>query len=296
MGTFLQVVVNGLLVGGLYGLFSSGLTLIFGITRVVNFAHGDFVTLGMFGAVVLFTSLHLNPLVAILPIAVAAFLLGALVYQTLVRRTLTIPGITAMDAQHGQMALTLGFSILVTSGLLVAFGPSPRSINGVLDNTYTAGVLYLSQARLVAFGIALLAFVLLYLGLTRTLYGKAIRGTVDDNDMASMVGINTNRVYVLSFSVGIMLTGIAGDVLATYYPATPLVGQGFLIIAFVTVVMGGLGNVAGAFYAGLLVGIIQQATATYVAIDLQNAGIFVAFVLVLLFRPQGLLGGRRVTA
>jgi branched-chain amino acid transport system permease protein len=128
------------------------------------------------------------------------------------------------------------------------------------------------------------------------LYGKAIRATVDDRDMASMVGVDPNKVYAVSFSVGIMLTGVAGCVLATYYPVTPTTGAGFLIIAFVTVVMGGLGNVVGAFVAGLLVGIIQQVTAIYVAVDLQDVGLFLVFVLVLVLRPQGILSGRRASA
>ena len=296
MTTLLQTLVSGILVGGLYGLFSSGLTLIFGITRVINFAHGDFVTLGMFGAVLLFTSLGLSPLVGIVPVAVASLLLGAIVYKVIVRRTLSIRGISAVDAQHGQLVLTLAVSILISNLLLMAFGPAPRAVQGVLTDVYDVFGVFIAQARLVSFGIALAVFLVLYHALQRTLYGKAIRATVDDRDMAAMVGIDPNKVYAASFSVGIMLTGIAGCVLATYYPVTPTTGAGFLIIAFVTVVMGGLGNVAGAFVAGLLVGVIQQVTAIYVAVDLQDVGLFLAFVLVLVLRPQGILAGRRAHA
>lgn len=296
MSTLLQTLASGILVGGLYGLFSSGLTLIFGITRVINFAHGDFVTIGMFGAVLLFTSLGISPLLSIVPVAIVSFILGALVYKVIVRRTLSIKGISVIDAQHGQLVLTLAVSILITNGLLMAFGPSPRAVTGVLPDVYDVFGVFIAQSRLVSFAIALVAFLLLYYALMRTMYGKAIRATVDDRDMASMVGIDPDRVYAVSFSVGIMLTGIAGCVLATYYPVTPTTGGGFLIIAFVTVVMGGLGNVVGAFLAGLLVGVIQQMTAIYVAVDMQNVGLFLAFVLVLVFRPQGILGGRRVNA
>jgi len=296
LSTLLQTLASGILVGGLYGLFSSGLTLIFGITRVINFAHGDFVTIGMFGAVLLFTSLGISPLLSIVPVAIVSFILGALVYKVIVRRTLSIKGISAIDAQHGQLVLTLAVSILITNGLLMAFGPSPRAVTGVLPDVYDVFGVFIAQSRLVSFAIALVAFLLLYHALMRTMFGKAIRATVDDRDMASMVGIDPDRVYAVSFSVGIMLTGIAGCVLATYYPVTPTTGGGFLIIAFVTVVMGGLGNVVGAFLAGLLVGVIQQMTAIYVAVDMQNVGLFLAFVLVLVFRPQGILGGRRVNA
>jgi branched-chain amino acid transport system permease protein len=294
--TFLQTLASGILVGGLYGLFSSGLTLIFGITRVINFAHGDFVTIGMFGAVLLYSTFGISPLIGILPMALVSLLLGALVYVVIVKRTLSIKGISAVDAQHGQLVLTLAVSILITNGLLMAFGPSPRSVQGVLPDVYDVFGVFIAEARLVSFGIALVAFLALYYALMRTMYGKAIRATVDDRDMASMVGINPDRVYAVSFAVGIMLTGIAGAVLATYYPVTPTTGGSFLIIAFVTVVMGGLGNVVGAFLAGLLVGVIQQMTAIYVAVDMQDVGLFLAFVLVLVFRPQGILSGGRVHA
>jgi len=290
--SLLQTLASGILVGGLYGLFSSGLTLIFGITRVINFAHGDFVTLGMFGAVLLFTGLGMSPLLGIVPVAVVSFLLGAVVHRLLVRRTLSIRGISAVDAQHGQLVLTLALSILISNLLLMAFGPSPRAVQGVLPAVYDVFGVYIAQARLVSFVIALAVFLVLYYLLQRTLYGKAIRATVDDRDMAAMVGIDPNKVYAVSFSVGIMLTGVAGCVLATYYPVTPTTGANFLVIAFVTVVMGGLGNVVGAFVAGLLVGVIQQLTAIYVAVDLQDVGLFLAFVLVLVLRPQGILARR----
>lgn len=296
MATFLQTLVSGILVGGLYGLFSSGLTLIFGITRVINFAHGDFVTIGMFAAVLLFNNFGVSPLLGIFPVAVLSLVLGALIYKVIVQRTLRIKGISAIDAQHGQLVLTLAVSILITNGLLMAFGPSPRAIQGVLPNVYDVGGVFIAEARLVSFAIAMVAFLILYFALMRTMYGKAIRATVDDRDMASMVGINPDRVYLVSFAVGIMLTGIAGCVLATYYPVTPTTGGSFLIIAFVTVVMGGLGNVVGAVLAGLVVGVIQQMTAIYVAVDLQDAGLFLAFVLVLVLRPQGILAGKRVHA
>jgi branched-chain amino acid transport system permease protein len=294
--TLVQTLVSGILVGGLYGLFSSGLTLIFGITRVINFAHGDFVTLGMFGAVLFFTWFGLSPLLGIVPVAIGSLLLGAVVHRVIVRRTLSITGISAVDAQHGQLVLTLAVSILISNGLLMLFGPAPRAVQDVLPGVYDVFGVFIAQARLVSFVIALVVFLVLYYALQRTLYGKAIRATVDDRDMAAMVGIDPDRVYAVSFSVGIMLTGVAGCVLATYYPVTPTTGGSFLIIAFVTVVMGGLGNVVGAFVAGLLVGVIQQVTAIYVAVDLQDVGLFLAFVLVLVFRPQGILAGRRAHA
>lgn len=285
--TLLQTVVTGLLLGSLYGLFSSGLTLIFGITRVVNFAHGDFVTLAMFGAVTA-AGWHISPFVALVPLAIAAFGVGWVTYKVLIRRTLTRSSASEEQTHQSQMVLTLALSIFISNALLLAFGPEPRSMSGVLTGTYRVLGIYVGESRLVAFGIAVIVFGLLSVLLSRTLYGKAIRATVDDADMATMVGINTRRVYAVAFSIGITMTAIAGVVLATYYPVTPTASQGFLITAFVTVVMGGLGSVGGAFSAGLLVGVVQQVAATYMAIDLQNVAIFVAFILVLAFRPRGL--------
>jgi len=290
-----QSIVSGILLGGLYGLFSSGLTLIFGITRVLNFAHGDFVTVGMFMAILLSTILGIGPLLAIPAVAALSLLLGGVFYYTIIYRTLRIKNINEVDAQHGQLVLTVAMSLVISNGLLIAFGPSPRAISGVLPGVYDVFGIFIPQARLISFGIALAVFLGLYYWLTKTLRGTALRATVDDREMASMVGVNPHRAYASSFAVGTMLTGISGCVLVTYYPVTPKTGASFLVIAFVTVVMGGLGNVVGAFTAGLLVGVIQQLTATYIAIDLQNAGLFVAFVIVLIFRPQGILSGRRST-
>lgn len=295
MTTFVQVLASGILLGGVYGLFSSGLTLIFGITRVINFAHGDFVALGMYATVIVFTLVGVGPLYAVVPVALGWLLLGAVVYTLIMRRTLAIKGISAVDAMHGQLILTLGISILLSNLMLMAFGPAPVSAGEEFTEQYNILGVFIGQARLISFVVSVAAFLVLYVALIRTLFGKAIRATVDDADMASMVGINPNRIYAVCFSIGIMLAGIAGCVLALFYPVTPTTGSLFITIAFVTVVMGGLGNVPGAFVAGIVVGVVQQLTAVYVAIDLQNAGLFIVFVLLLIYRPQGILvrGPRR---
>jgi branched-chain amino acid transport system permease protein len=289
MSTFVQVVVTGVLLGGLYGLFSSGLTLVFGITRVVNFAHGEFVTLGMYAAIVFSTSAKASALYMLAPVAIVMILVGFGLHRIVLQRTIARAGLNAQDAQSSQMVLTLAISIVIANALLMVYGPAPKSAYPTLSGQYkVAGILF-NHARLVAFLISLVTFVLLYLLLNRTRFGKAVRATVDDGDMATMVGIGTRAIYTITFGIGIMLAGITGVVLATFYPVTPSAGESFLIIAFVTVVLGGLGSVPGAFLAGLIVGVIQELTATYVALDLQNAGIFVLFLLVLLLRPQGLL-------
>lgn len=290
----IQVIVAGILIGGLYGLFSSGLSLIFGVTRVVNFAHGDFVTLGMYGAVIGMAAFSFDPLISLIPVAVIMFGLGSILYWLIIRRTLMQKTVRRDDTHHSQMIVTLALSILIQNVLMVVFSPTSKSVNGVVQGTWNLGEITIDQAQFSAFVIAIVCFVVLYYLLTYTGFGKAVTATVDDSDMATMVGINTNRIYAICFGIGIALAAVAGAILVTYYPTTPVTGSTFIIIAFVTVVLGGLGNIVGAFAAGLILGVVQQLTATYVAVDLQNLGIFVVFILILLFRPQGIMGKKEV--
>jgi branched-chain amino acid transport system permease protein len=293
--TLIQALVAGILIGGLYGLFSSGLSLIFGVTKVVNFAHGDFVTLGMYGAIIAMSVFSLDPLFSLIPVALIMFALGSVLYWLVIRRTLTQKTVRPDDAHHSQMIITLSLSILIQNTLMVVFSPASRSVNSLLEGTWNLGGIYVNKAQFVSFLIAVLCFGLLYYLVTYTSIGKSVTATVDDSSMATMVGINTNKIYSICFSIGIALAANAGVILVTYYPATPVTGSTFIIIAFVTVVLGGLGNIVGAFLAGLILGVVQQLTATYVAIDLQNLGIFVVFILILLLRPQGLFGKKVVS-
>ncbi|TAM74728.1 branched-chain amino acid ABC transporter permease [bacterium] len=295
MIALVQTIITGVLVGSLFGLFSSGFALSFGITRVVNFSHGDFVTLGMYASLMLLLGFGVHPLLSIVLVTPLMFLLGMLVYRVVIEQTLKRRMERPEDAQHAQMVITLALSILIENMLLLAFGSATRTMNGVFAGDVNLGPLYANKAQLAAFFISTVCFGILWFVLTRTSFGKTMRATVDDRDMATMIGIDTRAVYAVSFGIGIALAGIAGIVLATFYPVAPLTGSTLIIIAFVTVVLGGLGNVVGAFIGGLTVGIVQQLTATYVALDLQNVGIFVVFILILILRPQGLFG-RRIAA
>ncbi len=292
MHQFLEAIASGVLLGGLYGLLSSGLSLIFGITRVVNFAHGDFLTLGMYAAVVAVTTFGLSPILSLPVITVVMFGVGVLMYYVLIGPTLAQKTIRPEDTHTSQIVITFGLGILIENALLMAFGASERTVSVPWSGLLQLGGVYINKAQLVAFALAVVCFGLLLLFLNRTRTGKAIRATVDDSEMAVMVGISPGRMYSLSFGIGTALAGLAGAILVTYYPATPTTGAAFLAIAFVTVVLGGLGSVLGAAIAGVLVGVLQQLTATYFSIDLQNVGLFVLFIAILLFRPNGLLGSR----
>lgn len=295
METFLQAVITGIFLGGLYGLISCGLSLIFGITQIVNFAHGDFVTLGMYGTFIAFSVFGLHPLLSLPLVAILMFLVGLLVYAVFILRTLNQETARPDDTHIAQIVITLALGIMIQNALLLTFSPSQRSVTGVFEGLYSVGGLSINKAQLIAFFIAALCFAALYSFLNYTSFGKATQASVDDRNMAVMVGIDTRRIYAFSFGVGIVLAAIAGAILVTYYPVTPTTGASFLAIAFVTVVLGGLGNVVGAFLAGLIIGVIQQLTATYLAIVLQDVGLFVLFILILLLRPNGLLGRRVAT-
>lgn len=289
---FLQVLVSGVLIGGVYGLFSCGLSLVFGVTRIVNFAHGDFVTVGMYGAIV-GVAIGMNPLLSLLPVGAILFGLGLAVYVFALRPSIKRRRLgQAEEFDHLQLVITLGVSLVIENGLQLIFSPNAQAISGFLEHSFDVYGIYINETQLVAFALAVVVFGLLYAAMTRTPFGKAIQATVDDDRAATLVGINTNGVFAVTFAVGAALAGIAGAILATYYPVIPTTGEGLLAIAFAVVVLGGLGSVAGTFLAGVIVGMIQQLTATYVSMDLQNVGIFVAFILFLMFMPQGLAGTR----
>ncbi|MGH3383874.1 MAG: branched-chain amino acid ABC transporter permease [Nocardioidaceae bacterium] len=285
MSTFAQAAVTGLLLGGVYGLVAMGLSLVFGVMRVVNFAHGDFVLIGMYATLVVYTTWHLNPFVALLVVVPGALLLGAALQRVLIRR---VTGTTELR----QLMLTLGLALVIQNVALIIFSPNQRSLPGFAwgSELVRLGPIYVRPAHAVGFAIALAVTCALTLMLTRSDFGRAMRATVDDAEMAESSGVRTKRVYAVGMALGTCVACVAGAVLITYYPVSPATGRQFLVIAFVAVVLGGLGNVIGAFLGGILAGLVQQFTASFVAVDLQDVGLFALFIAVLVFRPNGLFG------
>jgi branched-chain amino acid transport system permease protein len=294
MSTFLQVLVSGVLVGGLYGVISSGLSLSFGITRIVNFAHADFVTIGMYLSLVAVGGLGSLGLFLTPVFGLAIGLLGVLVYLLLLRRT-AVNATTEDEAHLPQIVITAAVGIFVQSLLLALFTSTDRSVSTALDGAWRVAGLSLSKAQVVAFVVAAVAFAVLDVVVNRTEFGRGLRAVVDDADAAAMVGVNRRRVFSISSGIGVGLAGLAGGLLATYQTVNPTTGFGYLALAFVTVVLGGLGSIRGAFVAGVVIGVVQQATATYVALDLQNQAVWIGFLVVLLVRPMGLFGKRVTT-
>ncbi len=288
MAIFLQAVANGLLQGGVYGLVSVGLTLIFGVMRIVNFAHGEFLMLGMFAAYWLTQGLGVHPYLLVLPVGVLLFGAGAVTQRLLVDRVLGRP-------DEAQILLTVGLSTFLQGGTLFLWGADYRTIRTPLASVSVAlGPVFLSVPRLVAFGVALGLATGLYVLLLRTDLGKAMRAAAENREVALLLGIDTRTIYLLAFSLGTALVGVAGALMAPVLPTFPTVGTLFALTAFVVVVLGGMGDIVGAMLGGAIIGVTEALIATYVALDLAPLATFLIFILILLVRPQGLFGRGRV--
>jgi len=293
MDVLIQVLLSGILVGGLYGAISSGLSLSFGISKIANFAHGDFVTIGMYLMVVAVGFAGSFGLLLLPVIAIIVGLIGTLFYIALLRRT-HVSAATEDEAHLPQIVITAALSTLIQSVLLAIFGSSDRSVSTVLDGSWHVLGLSLSKPQVVAFAVSLVAFIVLDLIVNRTEAGRALRAIVDDGEAASAVGVNQPRMLAISAGVGVALAGLAGGLLATYQTVNPVTGFSYLPIAFVVIVLGGLGSIRGAFIAGLVVGVLQQLAATYINLQAENIAVWVLFLIILLVRPNGLFG-RKVT-
>jgi branched-chain amino acid transport system permease protein len=273
---------------------SVGLALIFGIMKVVNFAQGDFMMLGMYLTYFLYMSLGLHPLLGALLTIPPFYLLGVLVHRTLL---VHVSGRSTAQEMDAQLILTLGLSLIITNGVTMLLGPTPRGIvTPLATEAFRLGPLFLNQARTYAFFVALLVAGGVYLFLQRTDLGKALRAAADEPEAALYMGISVPRMHMVAFGLGIALTAVAGGLLATFWPIEPTVAVNFIILMFVAVVMGGLGSIPGGFFGGLVIGLVQSLSQLVLPLQLQNVGVFVAFLLLLYLRPQGLFGrhGRAV--
>lgn len=290
MDIFAQTLLTGIFLGGVYGLIAMGLSLVFGVMRVINFAHGNFVLLGMYAILALYTSLGISPFWGILVVIPIGILLGALLQRVLISRVIG-------SGDLPQLLLTLGLAIIIQNLAQIIFSPSQLSLPGFTwgsQLTYV-GTIVVRPAHVAGFLIAVVISVGLTMLLKRTDLGRQMRATVDDAAMAESSGVRTKRIYVMAMALGTCIALVAGAVLITYQPVSPAIGNQFLVLAFVAVVLGGLGNVIGAFIGGVLAGVVQQVTAAYVGVDLQDVGLFALFILVLIFRPNGLFGRQEAT-
>lgn len=281
----LQAIADGLLIGGVYAVLSLGLTLVYGIMGIVHFAHAQFVMVGMYVAWFLWRWLGLDPLVASPAAFAVAFVLGALIERFLVRRVLRAPAVA-------QVFLTVGILIALENLALIAFGSDYRSVRTSYQmSSVRVGRLFLSVPYLAAFGLSAASALGLWYFLARTWQGRAMRATAQDRMAAALFGIDPERMFLLAFALGTGLTAFGGAVILPYITVSPSVGGQFVVLMFTVVVLGGLGNVAGAVLGGIGVGVIQSLSGLFFPIQLQNLVLFVVFIAVLAFRPEGLLRG-----
>jgi branched-chain amino acid transport system permease protein len=283
----IQVAIGGLLMGLVYALVAAGLSLIFGLMDVVNFAHGELLMFAMYATLVLHQAIGLDPLVQLPLVATLLFGVGVAIYRGLISRALGIRFNTGM----AQVFVTFGLSIFLVGTAQLVFGSDFRAItDGVLSNrTIALGKIVLPLSQVAAGLVCLLAFAALVL-ISRTEFGRALEATREDRDAVALIGIDRDRVFSIGWGIGAATVGIAGVMLANFYYISPNVGANFALIAYVTVALGGFGSLLGALIAGVLVGLVEAMTALFIDPSLKQVGIFAIYVMVLTFRPRGLFG------
>ncbi|HZQ15013.1 MAG TPA: branched-chain amino acid ABC transporter permease [Pseudolabrys sp.] len=297
---FFQALSAGLLVGGTYGLMCVGLGIIFGVMRVVNFAQGDFMMLGMyvtyylvtfFGIQTLFGP-YIGPIVGAALAGPVVFVVGWLVHKFLLSRVTGARVISAeAEGHYTQIIMTLGVALVLANGGLILFGSVPLSVRTPLSSeSWEISMIFLNQARAVAFVLAIIAALGLYTFLTGTNLGKALRAAADNPTAAAYVGINVDRAHRIAFALGVGITAIAGGLIASSQSFQPYIGFDFVIVMYAGVVLGGMGSILGAFWGGLTIGLVQQMSTLILPYQLQNTAIFVVFLLIVFFKPQGMFG------
>lgn len=286
MSTVGQLFLSGLMLGGIYALMSVGLTLIFGVLKVVNFAHGEFLMLAMYAAWGLHATLGFNPYMAILVVVPALLCFGVLVHVLVVRPAVDKPHLVVVFA-------TMGLSIMLQNLALVFMSADLRDVPPMFGGTgLSFGPIYLKAELILGFVISVGVTALSVLVLNRTYIGKAIRATVQDREAAQLMGINVPRIFMLTFAVGTALVGLAGCIMLPLYSTFPTVGLNFVLIAFVIVVLGGMGSMEGALLGGICIGLVQSFSGYYIAPAFGQMFYFLLFLLVLILRPAGLMGQR----
>jgi len=282
--TVLQLLLNGIMLGGIYGLISMGLTLIFGVMKIVNFAHGEFLMLAMYGAFWLFHFFGISPYISLLIVTPAMFAFGLLIQRGLIQKLIDAPGIT-------QIFVTVGLSMALQNGILYLWSADYRGVRvPAATMSLTMGNISISTSRLMVFAANIAVVLFLMFFLKKTSLGKAMRATSQNWRAAWLMGVNVQKIYLIAFAMGSALVGIAGCMIIPIYSVFPSVGINFVLITFVVVVLGGMGDIVGAFLSGLIVGLVETVSGFLLAPSLGPLVVFVFFVLILLFKPSGIAG------
>jgi branched-chain amino acid transport system permease protein len=282
----LQAALSGILVGSVYGVLAVGLSLTFGVMRIINFAHGELVMYGMFAGVVASKTFGVEPLL-ILPVSfLLAALVGAVQYQVVFRHFVG-------HATLQQLLAAIGCALVLQMIAQIVFGADARTAASVFAGQYTLiGPFFLAQAQIVAFIIALIATLAVSYTLKTTVWGKAVRAVADDREAAEIVGVNSSAVNIGAFALSTGLAGLAGTVLVTYFPVSPSVGLAVMPIIIIATTIGGLGSIGGTFLGGIFCGVVQQMTALLWNSALQDVPLYFLLLVFIALRPTGLFGGR----
>ncbi len=283
---YLNVAVGGVLTGLVYGLMALGLSVIFGVVRVVNFAHGEMMTIAMYIAIVLFRTLHLDPLVMMVPIAMVLFAFGYALQAGLINVFITRP-------EHSQFLLLVAIAIIIVNVLLIVFGPDAQNVQTSYSyDSFQIGKLIIDATKLYAGLAAVVVAAGLFAFFRYTTLGTAIRACADNYTGALVVGLDVKRLYALTFGLGAACVGAAGAMLLLIFDVTPAAGPAYTLLAFVIVITGGLGSMPGALIGGILIGLTEAMAGLLFTPSAKSMFSFAVLVLVLLFRPQGIMGKR----
>src|SRR5688572_22721924 len=281
-----NVIIAGVLTGLVYGLMALGLSVIFGVVRVVNFAHGEMMTIAMYATTVLFAALKLDPFLALLPVAAAFFVFGYGLQKALINPFITRP-------EHSQFMLLVAVAIIMVNALLMIFGPDARNVQADYQlESFEIGRILVDKARLYAALAAIVAAAALFAFFRFSLSGKAIRACADNYLGAKVVGLNVKKYYALTFGLGSACVAVAGCAMVLLVDVTPPLGPYYTLLAFVIVIVGGLGSMTGALLGGVLIGVSEALAGLLIAPSAKSMFSFGLLILILLFRPQGLLGKR----
>ncbi len=281
---YLNVAVSGVLTGLVYGLMALGLSVIFGVVRVVNFAHGEMMTIAMYIAVTLFASFGLDPLIMLVPIAAVLFAFGYLLQRRVVNAFIT-------RAETSQFLLMIAIAIIISNVLLIIFGPDAQGVQTAYSyDSFAVGALIIDATKLYAAAVSIVVAAALYAFFRFTRLGTAIRAAADNHTGALVVGLDVQHLYALTFGLGAACVGAAGSMLVLLIDVTPALGPAYTLLAFVIVITGGLGSMPGALLGGILIGLTEAMAGLLFTPSAKSMFGFAILVLVLLFRPQGILG------
>jgi branched-chain amino acid transport system permease protein len=284
----MQAIISGILVGGVYALIGIGLTIIFGVMRVINFAHGELMMVGMYMTYFLFTLAGIDPFVSIVITIPMMFLFGGILQKVFINRIIgTLP--------QNQILLTIGLGLIMSNSIMLAFTSDYKILTTPYSSSsFSIAGISVSEPLAISFLITVVITAVLYWFLMKTDMGQAIRATSQDREAAQLMGINVKRMSILAFGLGASLAGTAGALISPTYYIFPQVGSAFTLKAFVIVVLGGMGSIVGASLGGIIIGVVESVGAVTISSDWKDVLVFAIFLLVLLVKPSGLMGTSRM--